>query len=76
MGVEGEDFPDNDPAGTVDENDAKRAQARLAGIREVKEGRKKKRKPPAPTPEAKPALPRRDGLAALREAAAKRRTIT
>ena len=32
-------------------------------------------KPPAPTPEAKPAPPRRDGLAALREAAAKRRTI-
>ena len=33
MGVEREDFPDDDPAGTVDENDAKSAQARLNWIR-------------------------------------------
>ena len=62
-------------AGTVGENDAKIAQARLAGIRKAKQSRKPKRKPPAPTPAARPAPPRRDGLAALREAAAKRRTI-
>jgi ProP effector len=62
-------------AGTVDENDAKRAQAHLAGIRKAKESREQKREPPAPTPEAKPAPQRRDGLAALREAGAKRRTI-
>ncbi len=61
-------------AGTVDENDAKRAQAHLAGIRN-KESREQKRKPPAPTPEAKPAPPRRDGLAALRQAARARRSI-
>ena len=62
-------------AGTVDENDAKNAQARLAGTRKAKESREQKHKPPAPTPKAKPPAPQRDGLASLREAAAKRRTI-
>ena len=62
-------------AGTVDENDAKSAQAHLAGIRKAKESRKQKRKPSAPTPEAKPAPPRRDGLAGLRQAARARRNI-
>jgi len=62
-------------AGTVDENDAKSAQAHLAGIRKAKESRKQKRKPSAPTPEAKPAPPPRDGLAGLRQAARARRSI-
>jgi len=62
-------------AGTVDENGAKNAQARLAGTGKAKESREQKHKPPAPTPEAKPPARQRDGLASLREAAAKRRTI-
>jgi ProP effector len=63
--------------GTVDENGAKSAQARLGGIGKAKQSREEpKRKPPAPTPKARPAPPRRDGLAALREAAAKRRGDT
>ena len=74
-------------AGTVGENDAKSAQARLNGIRKFRKNRKQPRRekavqdvvaapPPAPSPA--PPLRRqqpsqRDSLASLREAARKRR---
>lgn len=72
--------------GTVGENDAKRAEARLTGIRKFRKNRKQPHRknavrdgmaapPPAPSPA--PAPPRqssqRDSLASLREAARKRR---
>ena len=72
-------------AGTVGENDAKSAQARLNGIRKFKKDRKLPRREKAvqdvvaaPPPAPSPALPRqhpsqRDSLASLREAARKRR---
>ena len=74
-------------AGTVDENDAKSAQARLNGIRKVRKNRKQSRRekavqdvvsapPPAPSPAPPPRRQQpsqRDSLASLREAAQKRR---
>jgi ProP effector len=76
-------------AGTVGENDAKSAQARLNGIRKFRKNRKQPRRekaaqdvvaapPPAPSPSPPPPPRRqqpsqRDSLASLREAARKRR---
>ena len=75
-------------AGTVDENGAKSAQARLNGIRKFRKNRKQPRRekavqdvvaapPPAPSPAPPPPRrqqpSQRDSLASLREAARKRR---
>jgi sRNA-binding protein len=74
-------------AGTVGENDAKSAQARLNGTRKFRKNRKQPRRekavqdvvaapPPAPSPPPPPRRQqpsRRDSLASLREAARKRR---
>ena len=73
MGVDREDFPDNDPAGTIDENDAKSAQARLNGIRKFKKDRKQRRHEEATKVATPSSAPRRDSLSGLREAARKRR---
>ena len=73
-----------EPAGTVDENDAKSAQARLNGIRKFKKDRKQRRHEeaakfatPSPAPAPSPARrdSRRDSLSGLREAARKRRGV-
>ena len=74
-------------AGTVGENDAKNAQARLNGSRKFRKNRKQPRRekavqdvvaapPPAPSPAPPPRRQQpsqRDSLASLREAARKRR---
>ena len=69
-------------AGTVDENDAKSAQARLNWHQEIQEGATSRRScdraapPPAPSPRTITAdanIPSRDSLSTLREAARKRR---
>ena len=75
-------------AGTVGENDAKNAQARLNGSRKFRKNRKQPRRekavqdvvaapPPAPSPAPPPPRrqqpSQRDSLASLREAARKRR---
>jgi len=73
-------------AGTVGENDAKNAQARLDGIRKYRKNRKQPRREkavqdvvsaPAPAPSSPPPrrqqTSQRDSLASLREAARKRR---
>jgi ProP effector len=68
-----------EPAGTVGENEAESAQARLNGIWKFEKDRKQRRPeeaakvatPPPPSPA--PLAARRDSLSGLREAARKRR---
>jgi ProP effector len=64
---------DGNPCGTVTSNEATNAVARIAGAAKRAAARKQSRKAAQPEPPVQPVQPKRDGLAALRAAAAQRR---